>query len=155
MPDANPCLTCGACCGFFRVSFYWGECASAGGVVPDELTTQVSPTMVAMCGTASKPARCTSLLGEIGQQVSCAIYAQRSSTCREFDAAWLEGVPNDRCNDARAAHGLPPLFPTPMALVASGEAAIEQVVLDTVPTFAGLAVTSPELSPLDATPPPS
>lgn len=131
MPDANPCLTCGACCGFFRVSFYWGECASAGGVVPDELTTQVSPTLAAMCGTESKPARCTALLGEIGQQVSCSIYAQRSSTCREFEAAWYEGVPNDRCNDARAFHGLPPLFPDQPVLIASDAPAA--VLLDTLP----------------------
>ncbi|MDX1269447.1 MAG: YkgJ family cysteine cluster protein, partial [Oceanisphaera sp.] len=25
MSSGNPCLTCGACCAFFRVSFYWGE----------------------------------------------------------------------------------------------------------------------------------
>jgi len=32
----NPCLTCGACCAYFRVSFYFGECVSAGGAVPDK-----------------------------------------------------------------------------------------------------------------------
>ncbi|MBB8903342.1 YkgJ family cysteine cluster protein, partial [Escherichia coli] len=25
MSDLNPCITCGACCAFFRVSFYWAE----------------------------------------------------------------------------------------------------------------------------------
>ncbi|HGC1012017.1 TPA: YkgJ family cysteine cluster protein, partial [Escherichia coli] len=23
MSNPNPCITCGACCAFFRVSFYW------------------------------------------------------------------------------------------------------------------------------------
>ncbi|EJT1381768.1 TPA: YkgJ family cysteine cluster protein, partial [Escherichia coli] len=23
MNNPNPCMTCGACCAFFRVSFYW------------------------------------------------------------------------------------------------------------------------------------
>ncbi|MEG0249014.1 MAG: YkgJ family cysteine cluster protein, partial [Pseudomonas sp.] len=31
MSEYNPCLDCGACCGYFRVSFFWGECQSAGG----------------------------------------------------------------------------------------------------------------------------
>ncbi|HDN1328034.1 YkgJ family cysteine cluster protein, partial [Escherichia coli] len=25
MSNLNPCMTCGACCAFFRVSFYWAE----------------------------------------------------------------------------------------------------------------------------------
>ncbi|EFG2122847.1 YkgJ family cysteine cluster protein, partial [Escherichia coli] len=25
MNNPNPCMTCGACCAFFRVSFYWAE----------------------------------------------------------------------------------------------------------------------------------
>ncbi|MBR7358785.1 YkgJ family cysteine cluster protein, partial [Klebsiella pneumoniae] len=25
MSDINPCMTCGACCAYFRVSFYWAE----------------------------------------------------------------------------------------------------------------------------------
>ncbi|WP_040064898.1 YkgJ family cysteine cluster protein [Pseudomonas batumici] len=109
MPDANPCLNCGACCAHFRVSFYWGECASAGGLVPDELVTQVSPNHVAMLGTERRPVRCTALEGEVGQQTSCSIYHQRSSTCREFEASWVDGVHNDHCDKARAAFGLPPL----------------------------------------------
>lgn len=107
MSENNPCLTCGACCAYFRVSFFWGECTSAGGVVPDELVVQINPTRVAMIGTDAKPCRCIGLEGEIGKSVSCSLYAQRSSPCREFDAAWVNGQPNDDCNAARAAHGLP------------------------------------------------
>lgn len=109
MSEANPCMTCGACCAYFRVSFYWGECTSAGGSVPDDLVVQVSPTLVAMLGTESRPARCTKLEGEVGKGVSCSMYEQRSSTCREFDASWANGEANPNCDKARAAHGLPPL----------------------------------------------
>lgn len=111
MSTDNPCLTCGACCAHFRVSFYWGECRSAGGVVPDELTVRISPQMVAMSGTENKPARCVGLLGEVGCGVRCTVYEQRSSTCREFEAAWANGQPNPACDAARAAYGLPPLTP--------------------------------------------
>ena len=111
MSANNPCLTCGACCAHFRVSFFWGECASSGGTVPDDLTVQISPFHVAMRGTESKPARCISLLGEVGCGVRCTVYEQRSSPCREFQAAWENVEPNERCDAARAAHGLPPLVP--------------------------------------------
>ncbi len=107
----NPCLTCGACCAYFRVSFYFGECVSAGGAVPDQLTVQVSPFHVAMLGTESKPARCVGLLGDVGCGVRCSMYEQRSSTCREFEASWENGEHNAHCDAARAAHGLPPLVP--------------------------------------------
>lgn len=111
MSEANPCLTCGACCAFFRVSFFWGECQSAGGSVPDELVVQINPHFVAMRGTEHKPARCHQLLGEVGCGVRCGMYEQRSSSCREFEASWENGVHNPRCDDARRAHGLPALMP--------------------------------------------
>ena len=111
MSTENPCLSCGACCAYFRVSFYWGECQSAGGLVPDNLTVAVTPHLVAMQGTEQKPARCAALLGEVGCGTRCTIYETRSSTCREFMAAWENGEPNPHCDAARAAHGLPPLTP--------------------------------------------
>ncbi|MCZ7080240.1 YkgJ family cysteine cluster protein, partial [Salmonella enterica] len=61
MSDASPCLNCGACCSHFRVSFFWGECASSGGTVPDDRVVQINPTRVAMIGTDQKPARFCSL----------------------------------------------------------------------------------------------
>ncbi len=111
MSTDNPCLTCGACCAHFRVSFFWGECCSSGGQVPDDLVVQVSPYHVAMRGTESKPARCVGLLGDVGSGVRCTLYEQRSSTCREFEASWVDGAHNPNCDAARAAHGLPPLTP--------------------------------------------
>ncbi|QXH35040.1 YkgJ family cysteine cluster protein [Pseudomonas muyukensis] len=111
MSEQNPCMSCGACCGYFRVSFFWGECQSAGGLVPDDLVVQINPTRVAMIGTDAKPCRCVSLAGEIGTQVACSIYENRSSPCREFEASWENGVHNPSCDEARAAYGLPPLTP--------------------------------------------
>lgn len=64
-----------------------------------------------MLGTNQKPARCAGLLGEVGSAVRCTLYEQRSSTCREFQASWVDGQHNPDCDSARAAHGLPPLQP--------------------------------------------
>jgi Fe-S-cluster containining protein len=111
MSTENPCLSCGACCAHFRVSFYWGECQSGGGLVPDHLTLAISPHLVAMQGTEQKPVRCTALLGEVGCGTRCTVYENRSSTCREFTAAWENGEANPHCDAARAAYGLPPLTP--------------------------------------------
>lgn len=111
MSTENPCLSCGACCAHFRVSFYWGECQSAGGPVPDYLTVAVSPHLAAMQGTEQKPVRCVALLGEVGCGTRCTVYENRSSTCREFTAAWENSEANPHCDAARAAYGLPPLTP--------------------------------------------
>ena len=119
MKEPNPCLACGACCANFRVSFFWGECQSAGGSVPDHLVEQISPHRVAMCGTTSKPVRCISLTGEVGQNTHCTSYELRSSTCREFTASWERGEHNPTCDAARAAWGLPPI-PPPAAGSAAG-----------------------------------
>lgn len=102
----NPCLSCGACCCLYRVSFYWGEADDApGGRVPAALTVQVTPMLRAMQGTHPIPQRCVALGGEPGREVACAIYPQRPSTCREFDA-WLEdGTPDPRCTAARQRMG--------------------------------------------------
>lgn len=113
MPDpssvASPCQRCGACCASFRVSFYRGEALPGG--VPEELVQPISPFLVAMRGTEASPPRCVALLGDVGHDTACAIYARRSSTCRDFVASWAEGAPNPACDQARAAKGLPPLTP--------------------------------------------
>ena len=111
VPASNPCLSCGACCAHFRASFYCGELRSMGGTVPDELTERVAPLLAAMKGWADDPVRCVALAGEIGKCVSCTIYPLRSDPCREFPVAWADGSPNERCDAARCAHGLPPLIP--------------------------------------------
>jgi len=99
------CQSCGACCAFFRVSFYWSETdAHPIGWVPQALTKAISPHRVAMLGTATLTPRCVALNGKIGESVGCSIYEKRSSTCREFTMGTAE------CLKARAAHGLAHTF---------------------------------------------
>ncbi|MFW7343717.1 YkgJ family cysteine cluster protein [Pollutimonas sp. H1-120] len=108
---ANPCLSCGACCAHFRVSFYCGEVAGeSGGTVPPELVSQVGPLRACMKGTEYGGQRCVALRGELGQEgIHCAIYEQRPSPCREFPAWMEDGSPNPDCQRLRKAIGLPPL----------------------------------------------
>jgi uncharacterized protein len=108
--NSNPCMTCGACCAHFRVSFYWAEADDAGGVVPADLTEPLNLMMRAMRGTNAREPRCVALQGEPGGCVSCGIYAQRPSPCREFAMSGENGVYNEACDRARARYGLPPLF---------------------------------------------
>jgi Fe-S-cluster containining protein len=48
MPDdtrdkPHPCLTCGACCAYFRASFYWAEADDeTPGWVPVEMTRKLN-----------------------------------------------------------------------------------------------------------------
>ncbi|MBN2133086.1 MAG: YkgJ family cysteine cluster protein [Sedimentisphaerales bacterium] len=112
----NPCVRCGACCAFYRASFYWAEADNApGGTVPVDLTEKLNDFRRIMRGTSPPNPRCIALLGEIGQSVRCSIYERRASVCRDFDVSWGQGLHNERCDRARAAWGLPPLEP-PSAL---------------------------------------
>ncbi|MDH5484426.1 MAG: YkgJ family cysteine cluster protein [Gammaproteobacteria bacterium] len=110
LSDNNPCIICGACCVSFRVSFYWGETTTVQvGGVPDELTEKINNHRVAMRGTNQKNPRCIALDGEISQLVSCSIYDNRPSPCREFVA----GEP--RCIEARLKHGVLDFIPASCA----------------------------------------
>lgn len=114
----NPCLRCGACCAYFRVSFYWSESdPELGGLVPVELVEDISPFVRAMKGTNQLKPHCAALIGQVREAVQCSIYEARSSACRDFGIHWSEdGImfssPEDlnRCNRARASWQLPPLF---------------------------------------------
>ncbi|WP_092507633.1 YkgJ family cysteine cluster protein [Xenorhabdus mauleonii] len=105
----NPCISCGACCSYFRVSFYWAEAEDGGGTVPVSRTEKLNDFMRCMKGTNEPRPRCINLCGEIGKSVSCSIYHNRPSPCREFPQAWETNDYNENCDRARAAHGLPPL----------------------------------------------
>jgi Fe-S-cluster containining protein len=108
----NPCLTCGACCSYYRASFYWSEADDTpGGTVPAELTETLTPYRLVMKGTNKANPRCIALEGIVGGQVNCSIYDKRSSVCREFSVAWEKGQPSERCDNARMAWGIPPLSP--------------------------------------------
>ncbi len=108
----NPCLSCGACCALFRVSFYWAETSEfIPGGVPEELTVKINDFLLAMKGSEKNPPRCDCLIGEIGDRVYCKIYKNRSSTCREFKPAWEDNEPSPGCDEARTKWGLIPLTP--------------------------------------------
>lgn len=104
MSESSPCLSCGACCSSFRVTFYWAESSAHPlGHVPVELTSPVGPVTRCMQGTDSSTPCCVALHGRVGDCVSCGIYEQRPSVCREVQ-------PGDKfCHKARLRHGLAPL----------------------------------------------
>ncbi|MDX1442294.1 MAG: YkgJ family cysteine cluster protein [Gammaproteobacteria bacterium] len=114
MNKPHPCLSCGACCAFYRVSFYWTEADPFnGGTIPQELVQQLTPHRVAMKGTTGKAgkSRCIALDGEVGKSVGCSIYDKRGTTCRDFAPSWESGRPNESCDKARAFYGMTPLTP--------------------------------------------
>lgn len=108
MDAYNPCISCGACCAFYRASFYWTESdlATLNGV-PHALTDHLYTHYLAMKGTDSKTPRCIALNGEIGRHVYCEIYERRSFVCRNFPFSWQNKEKNERCDKARAKWGLP------------------------------------------------
>jgi len=61
-----------------------------------------------MKGTEMHHPRCHALQGTIGSRVSCLIYANRSSTCRNFTRSWENNIGNTLCDKARAVFGLEP-----------------------------------------------
>lgn len=104
------CQSCGVCCSTFRVSFYWAETTAAdNGFVPVEMTEQMNLYRSCMKGTSSHTPRCAALSGNLGERVSCTIYENRPSPCREYNVFLEDGSLNPRCNQARAKHGFEPL----------------------------------------------
>ncbi len=97
-PDA--CVHCGACCAYYRVSFYWAEAEA----MPSEMIEPLTAVYSCMKGTNQTQVKCIALEGVVGQQVSCSIYEVRSSTCQEVQMA------DEHCNKARIAHNLIPLI---------------------------------------------
>ncbi|OTG88404.1 zinc/iron-chelating domain-containing protein [Acinetobacter sp. ANC 4558] len=100
LPEKEACLSCGACCAFFRVSFYWAE----GIEIPENMIEQVTPIYSCMKGTNQQQPKCIALQGIVGEQVSCGIYEVRSSSCKEVQVA------DEQCNKARMAYNLIPFI---------------------------------------------
>jgi len=97
----NICQQCGACCAYFRVSFYWAEAPERG--LPDALVEKLNAHLANLAGTNQPVPRCHALRGEVGKSVACSVYEQRPSPCREVEPG------DEKCNRARARHGLPPI----------------------------------------------
>ena len=121
----NPCVSCGACCGYFRVSFYWAEAEDGGGTVPF-LNGAFDPVPALHAGDQQQVPRCNALDGEIGKAVSCSIYLNRPSPCREFDQSGENGLRNEACDRARERYGLPPL-PVPLPLSLPETTIVEEI----------------------------
>jgi Predicted Fe-S-cluster oxidoreductase len=110
---AHPCLRCGACCAYFRVSLHWSEAApELGGQVPPELTEALRLHERVMLGTSQAKPRCVALEAEIGTHSRCTIHARRPAACAALAASWEYGEASAQCDRARAAHGLPALQPS-------------------------------------------
>ncbi|WP_208280292.1 YkgJ family cysteine cluster protein [Massilia oculi] len=99
--DVLPCLSCGACCKSYRVSFYWAEALDLG--LPEAMTEQVTPHISCMKGTNASRPYCIALGTGNAGPMACGVYAQRPSACREVQ------IGDDKCNGARERHGLRPL----------------------------------------------
>lgn len=103
--ESNPCLNCGACCNYFRISFYHGECEGGfGGFVPQQLTNKLNEQFAVMKGSECG-GRCIALEGEVGKNISCSIYSNRPTPCREFPV-FIDGKINPLCNKARLKNNL-------------------------------------------------
>ncbi len=108
----HPCLSCGACCAFFRVSFHWTETAAESHGVPIALTKPISQYMNAMDGTDQLKPICVALRGVVGESTSCSIYEKRPNCCRLFKASFEDGSINESCDEARLSKGLKVLRPS-------------------------------------------
>lgn len=107
---AHPCLSCGACCAYFRVSFHWSEAdPDLGGRVPIELTETLRGHERAMRGTNAASPRCIALDADIGRYSRCTIHDSRPSTCALVPASLEFGQRSTQCDRSRAAYGLHPL----------------------------------------------
>ncbi len=102
----HPCLTCGACCAKYRVSFHWSETLTDSHFVPVSATEKLNVHHFVLKGTNQSPARCEQLQGHLGRHVSCGIYENRPSPCREFSASFENGIHDERCDQARRSIGL-------------------------------------------------
>jgi len=114
---SHPCLSCGACCAYFRVSFHWSEADPAlGGRVPPALTVPLRAHELAMRGTEGGAApRCIALDADIGRYSRCSIHPVRPQACRDVPASWEFGAPSPQCDKSRIAHGLQALTPADWA----------------------------------------
>lgn len=103
----SPCEACGACCAFFRVSVPNAETDDLpGGLVPTDLTFFLNNAQKYMKGTETTAPRCIALEGKVGFHVTCRIYENRPSTCREFKLSWENNIGNRLCDRARGVFGL-------------------------------------------------
>lgn len=100
----NICLSCGACCAAYRVSFYWSEARELE--LEEPFIEKLTSWRICMAGTKKSNVRCRALQGVIGREVFCVVYSRRPSPCREVQQG------DDKCNRARAKYELDPIAPS-------------------------------------------
>jgi len=116
MERKNPCLTCGACCAHFLVTFRVSEMDPAQErSVPPEYAEPFDEERFCLLGTNQLAPRCAALQGEVGHKVRCGIYDRRPTPCRNFGVSWESGritssrTQIDKCNAVRKEWDLLPL----------------------------------------------
>lgn len=81
--------------------------------MPSQFAEDLDESYRCMKGTSAKHhPKCVGLAGRIGKDAHCSIYEIRPTPCRAFKASFEDGIRNERCDDARRSHGLPPLHPS-------------------------------------------
>lgn len=115
--DPTPCITCGACCAHFLVELRREELD--GRLVLRDHIVWLTPYKLMMDGTGGCSPRCTALKGKIGSSTRCSVYDERPEACRAFQPSTAVER-NPGCDEARAAHGLPPLYPRQATLSPKG-----------------------------------
>ena len=108
-PKLHPCQTCGACCTSFEVSFPVTELSENSFHVPENRTFKIDEQTRALKTLNKENMRCQSLEGHLGKMVSCRIYNNRPSPCRNFKASFEDGIANPRCDQVRQERGMKPL----------------------------------------------
>lgn len=104
----NICISCGACCAAYRVTFYWSEAMELG--LGETYSEKFNSWRLCMSGTRREPIRCRALQGVVGREVLCVVYPRRPSPCREIQPG------DEKCNKARIRYGLGPIAPSEMKL---------------------------------------
>lgn len=99
-----PCQSCGACCSFFKISFY----DKINQQVPAELKVRKNIETSAMKGADKFKGKCIAFSGKIGEDCACTIYPNRPNVCREFPVYLRDGSQNPKCYRARKYYGLTP-----------------------------------------------
>lgn len=104
----NPCSNCGVCCSYFRVSFYFGEIDNHHlGHVPKELTSKINDFYACMKGTEKGRGKCIALSGSSKDgDISCSIYNNRPTPCREFPVFNPDGSMNSKCLELRKINNI-------------------------------------------------
>ncbi len=91
------CAKCGACCEGLDVDLVWSDQS-----VPEDMTERTTDNIDLFKMRQNKDGSCVALCGNIGKSVSCSIYENRPSVCREFEPGNLQ------CQQSRRFIGLTP-----------------------------------------------